>query len=372
MTHALPIAATPHLRARHWLTAFGVATALHAVVFLEWPADDQAGAEAPGVGGISVSIATTASLAGSDHASPEQSLAEDVPAPEAVMSESVSEPSPVVPPEALEAATVPVEPVVEPPPIQPPLVQPVVEPVPPEITSIEEVAPVEPIDEVPQVITAVEPPPEEAPVTEPAPETVTEAVTADIPQPRPPVRPKNVATKPVETKTVEPPRIVQTKPTVNPSVEPLQAAALPVQKAQPADTPSAQSSSAATASSGQAANAPVGNATDTRNSTGGAPVAAPSPNYIAKLRLWLERHKDYPRLARRKRMQGVVLLYFRVGRDGSVLAQEIREDSGHVLLDEAALEMLARATPLPTFPQDMPGDYLDVVLPVEYSLRGKW
>ena len=107
-----------------------------------------------------------------------------------------------------------------------------------------------------------------------------------------------------------------------------------------------------------------------RNSTGGAAVAAPSPNYIARLRLWLERHKDYPKLARRKRMQGVVLLYFRVSRDGEVLAQEIRESSGHALLDEAALDMLARAIPLPSFPKEMAGGYLDVVLSVEYSLRG--
>lgn len=378
MAHALPIAATPQLDARHWLTAFGVAAALHAAVFLQWPADDQAGAEAPGVGGISVSIAMTASLAGSDQASQDPSLAEEVPAPEAAVTESMPEPEPVEPTEVLEAVEAPIDPVlVEPaitPPVQETVVQPAEESVVTETVPIEQVAPVqpvaEPVVEAPEVVTAVEPPPEEVPVAEPIAETVTEAVTADTPQPRPPIRPERAETETVDAKPVEPPPVVQSTPVVETAVEPAQEAAQPVQQAQAVETHSAPSSSAATVSSGQATNAPVGNATDTRNSTGGAAVSAPSPNYIAKLRLWLERHKDYPKLARRKRMQGVVLLYFRVGRDGSVMAQEIREDSGHTLLDEAALEMLARATPLPAFPQDMQGDYLDVVLPVEYSLRG--
>jgi protein TonB len=378
MAQALPIAATPQLDARHWLTAFGVAAALHAAVFLQWPADDQAGAEAPGVGGISVSIAMAASLAGSDQASQDPSLAEEVAAPEAAVAESVPESMPepelVEPTKVLEAVEAPIDPVpVEPaitPPVQETVVQPAEEPVVTETVPIEELVPIEPVVEVPEVVTAAEPPPEEVPVAQPVAETLTEAVTADIPQPRPPIRPEIAETETVDAKPVEPPPVVQSTPVVESAVEPAQEASQPVQQAQAVETQSAPSSSAATASSGQAANAPVGNATDTRNSTGGAAVSAPSPNYIAKLRLWLERHKDYPKLARRKRMQGVVLLYFRVGRDGSVMAQEIREDSGHVLLDEAALEMLARATPLPAFPQDMQGDYLDVVLPVEYSLRG--
>jgi protein TonB len=374
MTHALPIAATPQLDARHWLTAFGVAAALHAAVFLQWPADDQAGAEAPGVGGISVSIAMTASLAGSDHASPDPSLAEEVPASEAAVTENVPEPELVEPTEVVEAVEAPVEPVpVEPavtPPIQESVVQPAAESVVTETVPVEEVAPAEAVVEVPEVVTALEPPPEEVPLPEPVAEAVTQTVPADLPQPRPPIRPRIAETKTVEAKPVVPPTAVQAEPVTEPAIEPARATAQPVQRTKAVETQSAPSSSAATVSSGQAANAPVGNATDIRNSTGGAAVSAPSPNYIAKLRLWLERHKDYPKLARRKRMQGVVLLYFRVGRDGSVMAQEIREVSGHTLLDEAALEMLARATPLPSFPQDMQGDYLDVVLPVEYSLRG--
>lgn len=373
MSYALPTAATTELNAKHWLAAFTVAAALHAAAFLQWPADDNAGAEAPGVGGISVSIAMTASLAGSEHASPDPSLADDIPATEASITETV------------EVEEVPVEPVETPPPVQEtlvepvpepvqePVVEPTVEPVMTESVPIEEV-PVEevPVEEVPEVVQAIEPPPEEIPTAEPIVEPVTEVVSEAVPQPRPPIRPKVVKPPPPKP-SVQPTQTVQPPPTV-PPVQPVQQAqpvqAQPVQQAQPLDTQSSAASAAGVVSSGQSDSAPVGKATDLRNSTGGAAVSAPAPNYIARLRLWLERHKDYPKLARRKRMQGVVLLYFRVSRDGQILAQEIREESGHTLLDEAALDMLARAIPLPTFPKDMQGDYLDVVLPVEYSLRG--
>ncbi|WP_425405831.1 TonB family protein [Hwanghaeella sp.] len=382
MTHALPMPATADLDARHWLIAFGVAVAIHAAVFLQWPADEQAGAEAPGVGGISVSIAMTASLAGADQATPDPALAEEVSAQEATVTETVTaDPVPVEPPvtpPVQEAVVEPsVEPVAEPivePTVEPtvqPTVEPVIEPAITETVPIEDVTPAEPIEPLPETVTVVEPPPEDVPVLEPVTEVATEAVVEEAPPPRPPIRPKTVEAKPVEP-PVQPVPAVQPQIVEQPAPESVQAtvpAAQPVQQTQPAETQSSHSSAAAV-SSGQATDAPVGTATDSRNSTGGAAVSAPSPNYIAKLRLWLERHKDYPKLARRKRMQGVVLLYFRVGRDGSVMAQEIREGSGHTLLDDAALEMLVRAEPLPSFPQDMPGDYLDVVLPVEYSLRG--
>ena len=89
-----------------------------------------------------------------------------------------------------------------------------------------------------------------------------------------------------------------------------------------------------------------------------------------QLRYWLERNKTYPKEARRMRQQGVVNLYFRVTRDGRVLAHDIRKSSGHKLLDGEAEAMLKRAQPLPKFPDGMKGGYLDVVVPVLFSLRG--
>ena len=103
---------------------------------------------------------------------------------------------------------------------------------------------------------------------------------------------------------------------------------------------------------------------------GGGPVGNPAPDYMNRLRYWLERNKTYPKKARRLRQQGIVHLYFRVTRDGRVLRHEIRKSSGHPLLDAETDAMLQRAQPLPKFPDGMTGGYLDVVVPVVFSLRG--
>lgn len=95
-----------------------------------------------------------------------------------------------------------------------------------------------------------------------------------------------------------------------------------------------------------------------------------APDYVRQLRYWLERNKTYPREARRKRMQGVVHLAFRILRDGSVLQARIVKRSGFEILDEEARAMLRRAQPLPPFDASMRGGYLDITVPVSFALRG--
>ena len=113
-----------------------------------------------------------------------------------------------------------------------------------------------------------------------------------------------------------------------------------------------------------------GQATDAVNAMGGGAVLSSEDDYIRRIRMWLERHKSYSKKARRRRMQGVVQLYFRLDRNGQVLRREIRKGSGHSLLDKAVLAMLDRAQPLPSFPEELEGAYLDLVVPIDFSLRG--
>lgn len=92
-------------------------------------------------------------------------------------------------------------------------------------------------------------------------------------------------------------------------------------------------------------------------------------DYLAELRAWLERHKEYPRRAKRRHQEGTVLLRFIVARDGRVLEAEIRRSSGHRSLDGAAKTLIERASPLPEFPRAMKESRLELVYPVAYSLR---
>lgn len=91
-------------------------------------------------------------------------------------------------------------------------------------------------------------------------------------------------------------------------------------------------------------------------------------SYAGQLLAWLERHKEYPRLARMQRKEGTVLLEFRLSRDGRVLDYRVSRSSGNRLLDKAVREMLIRAQPLPPIPDAIAGEELAVTLPIDFKL----
>lgn len=68
------------------------------------------------------------------------------------------------------------------------------------------------------------------------------------------------------------------------------------------------------------------------------------------LRQRIERAKRYPALARRLGMEGTVHVEFRIARDGSVEGIKVAKSSGYPLLDEASVQAIKRAVPLPIVP----------------------
>ena len=107
---------------------------------------------------------------------------------------------------------------------------------------------------------------------------------------------------------------------------------------------------------------------DEEQTPGGGETALPD-DYLLRLQSWLERHKDYPRQARRRRLQGTVLLFFVMSREGKVLHHEIRRSSGYKMLDREAQAMIERAQPLPPLPVSVSGAQLELLLPVRFALR---
>ena len=94
-------------------------------------------------------------------------------------------------------------------------------------------------------------------------------------------------------------------------------------------------------------------------------------DYFSLLIAWLNQHKDYPPGVKKKKQQGTVVLAFSIDRSGTVLTSRVQESSGYPLLDQAALDMLARANPLPAMPDSMPRQRLRLAVPIEYSLVTK-
>lgn len=374
--------------ALHWTIAFGVAVAIHLSPALLMARQPEDGSIDYGRGGLAVAITMSAGAAAdaSEAAGPDtgETLAtitqERPPAPEEI------EPAPPPAPELVEI----VEPEPEPEPVEV-VEEPEPEPEPVEIAEPEpEPEPVEIVEEPepepePEPVDIVEQKPEPLPEPEPVevaevprPRPVEKPVEPDLPEPEPVVveapKPEPVVIPPEPVEVAEQPP----EPTPEPAPVETQVAAVPPATApetvvDPNKTPGGSAGLGAETSEereGAADTSNTGVGSDAINAEGGGAVKAPSPSYVNRLRHWLERYKVYPKVARRKRMQGVVHLYFRVGREGGVLTQDIRKGSGHHRLDDAALAMLKRAEPLPEFPDDMSGAYLDIIVPIDFSLRG--
>ena len=195
-----------------------------------------------------------------------------------------------------------------------------------------------PIEEAPP-----DPPPPEAPPPEPVP--------AEPPPPAPePPLPESAPEPPQPEPLPEPP-----PPTPQPPPEPRPAPRpRPVARAAP-PRPSAVATPVTDAAP-VAAPAPAGR------------VAGPPPSYLQALAAALERRKRYPEAARARRAAGTALLRFTVTRDGRVARWRIERSTGDAELDRAVEEMIARAS-LPAMPADMPGDSLEVAVPVRFQIR---
>lgn len=91
-------------------------------------------------------------------------------------------------------------------------------------------------------------------------------------------------------------------------------------------------------------------------------------SYFAKLMAWLHQHKNYPPELKKEKVQGVVVIKFSINQSGEVISASIKTGSGHASLDQAALDMLERANPVPPIPEAMARERLTLAIPVEYSL----
>ncbi len=111
--------------------------------------------------------------------------------------------------------------------------------------------------------------------------------------------------------------------------------------------------------------------------TSAAPAAASAPSparenelnsYLAALMRRLARFKVYPAALKKDKVEGRVVLGFTIAANGQLIASSVQKSSGHPALDQAALDMLSRASPLPAVPASMQRTELSLSIPVEYSL----
>ncbi len=100
-----------------------------------------------------------------------------------------------------------------------------------------------------------------------------------------------------------------------------------------------------------------------------ARVEAIRSRYEQVLFAWLSKNKRYPMIARRRRLEGDPKLRIVISRSGNVVHCEFLRRSGHAVLDEATLRMVAAADPFPPIPDDYPGDRFEFIAPLSFRAR---
>lgn len=91
--------------------------------------------------------------------------------------------------------------------------------------------------------------------------------------------------------------------------------------------------------------------------------------YSALLSAHFKKHKVYPEMAKRLKLSGTVWIAMEIRRDGHILSAEIVQSSNHPLLDNAALDAVWRANPVPSFPSEVTTPSRKFRIPYQYRLR---
>jgi len=97
--------------------------------------------------------------------------------------------------------------------------------------------------------------------------------------------------------------------------------------------------------------------------------AASSIRYEQLLVAWLEKHKKYPRRAKRLRLEGEAIVRILIDRRGKTQQVSLEQSTGNRMLDKAVLAMTQHADPFPPMPEHDPRQKLEFMVPVAFLLH---
>jgi periplasmic protein TonB len=176
--------------------------------------------------------------------------------------------------------------------------------------------------------------------------------------------------------------IIEELPRVEESPAPEPEVALPTPKEQKKKTEEVENKDALPAQENptQTAAAPLTTAPPRVEAEASSAAAAPSPGisrtpsqaeatWQKALVSHLNKFKRYPHSARLNHSQGEVGVEFTLDRGGRVTGVSVTRSSGVASLDEEAVAMLHRASPLPVPPAALPTSALHLNLPVQFRIR---
>ena len=205
-----------------------------------------------------------------------------------------------------------------------------------------------------------------APVT--TPQSPTMKPSLPPPPPKSPARPLN----PPKAKLV-PLAETTSAPTIpTPALPP---AATRTKASDPAITssragiPGARAASSGTGQGGQGGGRGTGSGGGMGQGEGpGSGAGSALQGYLRAVRQLLEKHKNYPHMARRRHLQGIVVLVFTISSGGQIESSRVGRASGHDLLDEAAQDTIRRVVRFPPFPAELNRQKLTIEIPLAFRL----
>jgi protein TonB len=93
------------------------------------------------------------------------------------------------------------------------------------------------------------------------------------------------------------------------------------------------------------------------------------PTWKTEILALLERNKRYPDAAQSRHQQGTAQVFFSLDRQGRVIDSRVVRSSGASALDAEALALLRRAQPFPPPPPELPGQRVDLSVPIRFNLK---
>ncbi|MDH3255994.1 MAG: energy transducer TonB [Nitrospinota bacterium] len=91
--------------------------------------------------------------------------------------------------------------------------------------------------------------------------------------------------------------------------------------------------------------------------------------FTGKVRQRIASAKYYPRMARRRGMEGQPVIAFTLDKGGRLTKVGLAQTSGYQLLDQAALEAVHRAAPYPEIPAELKVEIYRFKLPISFVLK---
>lgn len=91
--------------------------------------------------------------------------------------------------------------------------------------------------------------------------------------------------------------------------------------------------------------------------------------FIGQVRQRIANAKYYPRMARRRGMEGQPVIAFTLNKNGRLMKVDLAQTSGYQLLDQAALEAVHQGAPYPEIPAELKRDTFKFKLPISFALK---